>query len=157
MQIEEQSQKAADLPEGFGLNKRDLAEKLKGQGINPTAQRIEIAHLLFERPQHLSAEEIYQRINAEYEQVSQATVYNTLRLFVEKSVLRELIFSPDRIYYDSNTAPHHHFIDLDTGEILDLPLECVSAKPSVSLDLHGFEADVSEISILVKGRRCQST
>ena len=141
-------------PEGFGLNKRELAEKLKSRGINPTAQRIEIAHLLFERPQHLSAEEIYQQINTEYEQVSQATVYNTLRLFVEKNVLRELIFSSDRIYYDSNTAPHHHFIDVDTGEILDLPAECVQSQPALSLK--DFDADVSEISILVKGRRVRS-
>ncbi len=136
---------------GFGLNKRDLGERLRGGGINPTAQRVEIAHLLFQKPQHLSAEEIYNRINAEYEQVSQATVYNTLRLFVEKQVVRELIFSSDRIYYDSNTAPHHHFLDVETGEILDLPLTCLTLKPVV--DLEGFQADVSEISILVKGRR----
>jgi Fur family transcriptional regulator, iron response regulator len=137
---------------GFGLNKRDLGERLRVGGINPTAQRVEIAHLLFQKPQHLSAEEIYNRINSEYERVSQATVYNTLRLFVEKQVVRELIFSSDRIYYDSNTAPHHHFIDVETGEILDLPLTCLSARPVVD-HLEEFNVDVSEISILVRGRR----
>lgn len=138
----------ADNQQGFGLDRRELTARLKSQGINPTAQRIEIAHLLFQKPQHLSAEEIYNRINAEYEQVSQATVYNTLRLFVEKNVIRELIFSSDRIYYDSNTTAHHHFLDLDSGEITDLPAECVSVQ-----QISGLEADVSEISILVKGRR----
>ncbi len=137
------------LQQGFGLNKREIAEILRKKGINPTTQRIEIAHLIMQRPQHLSAEELLHRLNKEYEQVSQATVYNTLRLFVEKGVIRELIFSPDRIYYDSNTTPHHHFIDVDTGKIFDLP---VSAMPVDELQISGLDAEVLEVNLLVKGR-----
>ncbi len=133
----------------YGLNKREIAEILKQKGINPTTQRIEIAHLLFQRPQHLSAEEIRNRLNKEYEQVSQATVYNTLRLFVEKGVIRELIFSPDRIYYDSNVRPHHHFIDVDSGKVYDIPPELV-VMPDINIK--GIDAEVMEVNLLVKGR-----
>ena len=104
----------------YGLNKREIADLLRDKDINPTTQRIEIAHLLFEKPQHLSAEEIRQRMNSEYEKCSQATVYNTLRLFVEKAVVRELIFSSDRIYYDSNIVKHLHFVDVDSGQTLQI-------------------------------------
>ena len=135
----------------FGLNKREVAEVLREQGINPTTQRVEIAHLLLQRPQHLAADEILQQINAEYEQVSQATVYNTLRLFVSHGVVQELAFSSDRIYYDSNVAPHHHFVDCPTGTIVDVPLDSVQL-PQFSLDDHGFEAEVEQMSLVFRGR-----
>lgn len=133
----------------YGLNKREIAEVLKSHDINPTTQRVEIAHLILQKPQHLSAEEILNRLNKEYEQVSQATVYNTLRLFVEKGVLRELVFSPDRIYYDSNIQPHHHFIDVDSGKIYDIPLEAMTFS---DLNITGVNAEIMEVSLLVKGR-----
>ncbi|MCR9143381.1 MAG: transcriptional repressor [bacterium] len=131
----------------YGKNKREIAEILKAQGVNPTTQRIEIAHFLLAKPQHLAADEILQQLNREYEQVSQATVYNTLRLFVEKEVIRELVISPDRIYYDSNISAHHHFIDTDTGKIYDLKAEDVQLPRVDHLD-----ADIDEISVLMKGR-----
>ncbi len=131
----------------FGLNKRDVGELLRNGGINPTTQRVEIAHFLLQKAQHLSADEILARLNAEYEQVSQATVYNTLRLFVERNVIRELVFSPDRVYYDTNTSPHHHFIDVESGQILDLP-ENVARCFGVG----DLQAEIHDVSIVVKGR-----
>ena len=53
-------------------------------GILSTPQRIEIAEILLEKPQHLSAEQIIDRLNATGSGVSKATVYNTLNLFSEK-------------------------------------------------------------------------
>ncbi len=131
----------------YGKTKREVAEILKSQGVNPTTQRIEIAHLLLAKPQHMAADEILHELNREYEQVSQATVYNTLRLFVEKEVIRELVISPDRIYYDSNISAHHHFIDTDTGKIYDLRAEDVQLPTVDHLD-----AEIDEISVLMKGR-----
>ncbi len=134
----------------YGLNKREIADLLREREINPTTQRIEIAHLLYEKPQHLSAEEIRQKMNSEYEKCSQATVYNTLRLFVEKDVVRELIFSSDRIYYDSNTEKHHHFVDVDSGNIYDLPEYMIQAPTLEGCALEG--AEVLETSIIVRGK-----
>lgn len=156
-QIEEKKEINADRntmnQQVFGLNKREIAEILRHKEINPTTQRIEIAHLILQRPQHLSAEEIRNRLNKEYEQVSQATVYNTLRLFVEKSVIRELVFSPDRIYYDSNIKPHHHFVDVETGGIFDIPAESV-AMPEITI--RGIDAEITEVSLIIKGHLNQN-
>ena len=134
----------------FRLNKRQVADLLKEKGINPTAQRVEIAHLLYQKPQHLSADEILSLLNAEYERVSQATVYNTLKLFVERKVVRELIFSSDRIYYDSNTIPHHHFVDIDTGRIFDIPL-CIIPVPELDR-LNMGDAQILETTLVLRGR-----
>lgn len=135
------------MENNFGIGKREVADILKNSGINPTTQRIEIGHLLLQEPQHLSADEILQKLNAEYEQVSQATVYNTLRLFVDRGVIRELIFSPDRIYYDSNIKPHHHFVDVESGKIFDLALDAIKAPI-----IPGFDAEVQDITVMIRGR-----
>ena len=134
----------------FGLPKRDIAVRLRNLGINPTAQRTEIAFMLLEKAQHVSAEEVLGRLNGEYERVSQATVYNTLRLFVQKGLLRELVHSPERVYYDSNVSYHHHFYDLDTGEISDLPGNILQLGQLDST------TTVEEISVIVKGRKRRS-
>ncbi len=93
---------------------------LRGHGITPTHQRIEIAHALFSRCEHLSADRILAIVNDRASETSKATVYNTLNLFVERELVREVIVDPDRVFYDPNTAPHHHFYNVDTGELTDI-------------------------------------
>jgi len=126
-----------------------MGDVLRQHGINPTLQRIEIACLIRERPRHFSAEEIFQLMNEEYDRVSQATVYNTLRLFVQKGFLRELVCSSERIYYDSNPLPHHHFYDLNTGEIVDLPLDSL---PISEIRIDGVKAGIENVDFLLRGR-----
>jgi Fur family iron response transcriptional regulator len=98
----------------------NIVELLRGHGINPTSQRVAITRLLLDRCTHMSAEEVYKLVNAEDEQVSKATVYNTLGLLAEKGVIREVIADPSKVFYDPNTTPHHHFYDVATGELKDI-------------------------------------
>ena len=57
---------------------------------------------------------------ARFAAVSKATVYNTLHLFGERGLVREVIVDPTRTFFDSTTHPHHHFYNVDTGELLDI-------------------------------------
>jgi Fur family iron response transcriptional regulator len=94
---------------------------LKERGITPTQQRIEIAQLLFARPQHVSAEQLLEQVNRGRTRVSKATIYNTLNLFSRKGLVREIIVDPAKVFYDSNLSRHHHFFNVDTGELTDVP------------------------------------
>ena len=93
---------------------------LREQRINPTSQRVQIARAFFSRCVHLSAEDVLQLVNSNGERVSKATVYNTLSLFVDKGLIRQVVADPSRIFYDSNTSVHHHFFDVETGELTDI-------------------------------------
>lgn len=101
-------------------SREEVVEILREHGITPTHQRIEIAHALFSRCEHLSAERMLALVNDRSCEVSKATVYNTLNLFVDRSLVREVIVDPDRVFYDPNTAPHHHLYNVDTGELTDI-------------------------------------
>jgi Fur family iron response transcriptional regulator len=100
--------------------REQLTDVLRGHGITPTHQRMEIAHTLFTRGEHLSAEQVLDSVNQQHAQTSKATVYNTLNLFVEKKLIREVIVDPARVFYDPNTTPHHHFYNVDSGELSDI-------------------------------------
>jgi Fur family iron response transcriptional regulator len=93
--------------------------------ILATPQRVEIAHILLQQPQHLSAEQIIERLRASDSGVSKATVYNTLNLFSERGLIKEVMVDPVRKFYDSTTHPHHHFYNVDSGELSDIPDEQV--------------------------------
>jgi Fur family transcriptional regulator, iron response regulator len=98
----------------------NLADALRAHGINPTHQRIEIAHALYSRHEHLSADQVLAIVNQRHPETSRATVYNTLNLFVEKRLIREVIVDPSRVFYDPNTSAHYHIYDVETGKLIDI-------------------------------------
>ena len=103
-----------------------MAAALRGHGITPTRQRLEIAQVLFTRCEHLCAEQVLASVNERQAKTSKATVYNTLNLFVGEGMAREIHADPERCVYDSTMAPHHHFQNVDTGEMIDIRPEDLS-------------------------------
>ena len=102
------------------MTREGAAELLRRHGVTPTHQRIEIVLVLFEKRWHPSADQILAAVNVRYAETSKATVYNTLKLFLEKGLVRELIVDASKVFYDSNTSVHHHFYDVVSGEITDI-------------------------------------
>jgi Fur family transcriptional regulator, iron response regulator len=132
-------------------NTQTIASRLVSHGAKPTTQRLKLAELVFERPQHLCAEQVLKAARARSIRVSKATVYNTLNLFVECGLLRELVVDRDRVYYDSTVHAHHHFYNVDTGEMIDIPVESVSFA-GVPPAPAGTEQDGVDVIIRVRNR-----
>lgn len=139
----------------YGLSREAIAAVLREQGIAPTHQRIEIAHVVFERQRHLSADQILALVNARHAEASKATVYNTLKLLLDKKLVRELIVDPSKIFYDPNTGPHHHFYDVESGEVTDFPAEGVRIEGLPALP-EGAVADGIDIVVRVRSARSKS-
>ena len=104
----------------------NMADLLRSHGINPTHQRIEIAFALFSRQEHLSADQILASVNTRHSETSKATVYNTLNLFVEKKLIREVIVDPSKVFYDPNTQEHHHIYNVVSGQLTDIDVSSIS-------------------------------
>ena len=105
--------------------RENLAAELRAHGINPTHQRIEIAYALFSRHEHLSADQVMAIVNERHLETSKATVYNTLNLFVERGLVREVIVDPSRVFYDPNTETHYHVYDVQSGKLTDIAADSV--------------------------------
>lgn len=128
-----------------------LVDRLRRHGISPTRQRIEIAHALFSRGEHLSADQILVIVNGRDSETSKATVYNTLSLFLEKKLIREVIADPSKVFYDPNTDPHHHLYNVDTGELIDIDAERVEVAGLPPLP-DGVIADGVDVIVRVRSR-----
>lgn len=102
--------------------KQQLVDMLEAHGIIPTRQRVNLAQILLTKPQHVSAEQLMETAWANGDHhVSKATVYNTLNLFVERGLIREIIADPTKSFYDSTTTAHGHYYNVDTGALMDIP------------------------------------
>jgi len=115
----------------------DIAEKLRRHGISPTAQRIAITQLLFNQCAHLSADDVYRIAN------------ETNGWRVSKGVIREVIADPDRIFYDPNASPHHHFYDVETGRLSDIDASqvVIQGLPALPPD-----AELEGVDVIVRLR-----
>ncbi len=134
------------------MARKDILEKLKQHGVMPTSQRVEVATILLSRPQHLSADQIIDKLNGRGSRVSKATVYNTLKLFSEQGIVKELNVDSSRKFYDSTTHPHHHFFHVDSGKLSDIPASQVSISGLPPLP-KGTEQESVEVLIKVRHKR----
>lgn len=133
------------------MSRSDILTKLRNSGVLLTQQRVEIAEVLLRRPQHLSAEQILDKLRSDGSKVSKATVYNTLKVLSENGLIRELNVDASRKFYDSTTHPHHHFYHVDTGELSDIPADQLTVSDLPPLP-DGTERESVEVLIRVRDK-----
>lgn len=98
-----------------------ISKTLSAAGLRPTRQRLALAALLFNgSDRHVTAERLFDEATAARLSVSLATVYNTLHQFTAAGLLREIAVDGAKIYFDTNASEHHHFLNEETGELLDI-------------------------------------
>jgi len=104
------------------LGSTPLHERLIAVGLRPTRQRVALGQLLFGKgDRHVTAERLFEEATAANMPVSLATVYNTLHQFTAAGLLREIAVDGARVYFDTNTSEHHHFLVEDDEELYDIP------------------------------------
>lgn len=140
------------IEQSFTTSREQIAAQLAAHGLKPTEQRVRIASVLLDAPKHLTAEQILAAVRAKGERVSKATVYNTLKAFAHHGLVRQIHVDAERTVYDSMRAPHHHFHDVETGELRDIrPEEIVFARlPELP---PGMEAESVEVVIRLRKKR----
>lgn len=128
---------------------RDVAETLREHGVQPSAQRVAVGEYVLNTDEHPSADQVWDRVRTRFPMVSRATIYNTLHLFVEKGLLRQLHLAEGKVVFDPKIEAHHHFIDENTGVIYDIPWESLEVARVEGLE--GFR--VREYQVVLRGTR----
>ena len=133
----------------FPVTREQIIHELAARGLKPTEQRIRVASVLMSAPKHLTAEQILAAVQQTGERVSKATVYNTLKVLAEHRLVRQIHLDPERSVYDSTRAPHHHFHDLETGELRDIHPDDIQFSRFPPLP-DGMEAEGIEVVIRLR-------
>ena len=131
-------------------NNSNFIEKLRSSGLRPTKQRLEICKLLFDRKKtfHFSINELAEIFKKERKKkISLATLYNTVHSFKKKGYLKEISVDSNKSYFDTNTSSHHHFLDINTNELIDLNKDDVD-NIKIKKNLPGKK--IKSIEVLVK-------
>ena len=128
-------------------------DKLIQAGIRPTAQRLAVAAYVLKTTKHPSADQVFEAVRERCPSISQATVYNTLKIFTDHGLLRQLHLRDDRVAYDPKTEPHHHFVDIETGEIQDVDWDAIDVSRLDQLK----DIEISDYQVVLRGRRRQTT
>jgi Fur family iron response transcriptional regulator len=134
------------------LDESEAVRLLEDAGVKATPQRVDIARILFARPQHLSADQILGQLRTMGQDCSRATVYNTLGLFERCGLVREVVVDPTRVFFDSTTTPHQHFYNVDTGELMDISADEVVLSHAPALP-PGTEHAGTDVIIRVRQAR----
>ena len=109
------------------------------KGMKMTGQRRVIASVLSEADDHPDVEEVYRRATEIDPRISIATVYRTVRLFEEASILERHDFGDGRSRYEEITSEHHdHLIDIQSGRVVEFQNRDIeSLKERIAAE-HGF-------------------
>ena len=101
----------------------DLKKRLQERQHKLTPQRQTILQIFIDRPgDHLSAEDVHGILRGDCSEIGLATVYRSLELLSEMSLLQKMDFGDGRSRYELNdTDPqqhqHHHLICLKCGAV----------------------------------------
>ncbi len=126
-----------------------VIQQLESHGVQPSAHRVAVAQYVLNTHDHPSADRVWSRVRERFPMISRATVYNTLNLFVQKGLLRELHLSPDSVVFDPNLEKHHHLVDEETGRIHDIEWDQIEVRNITSVG--SFE--VRDFQVVMRGRR----
>lgn len=106
-------------------NHRDGSEmrhRFAARGLRCTRQRVEIYKALEATSAHPTAEELFWLVRESDQDLSLATVYNTLDAFCAHGLCRRLATSAGPARYDADLSEHLHVQD-QQGRIHDVPPE----------------------------------
>ena len=102
------------------LNEAELVSELRASGISPSPQRIAVYGFLKTHPIHPTAERIMRELRPRLPTLSLTTVYNTLKLFVSKKLVSEVIIEDGELRFDADLKDHAHFKCTSCSEVFDL-------------------------------------
>jgi len=94
-------------------------EELKRSGVKATHQRLEIFREVIGSDEHPGVETVYRGVRRRIPSVSLDTVYRTLWLLLQRGLIDTLGPSHNRVRFDGNVRPHHHFICRRCGRVFD--------------------------------------
>jgi Fur family ferric uptake transcriptional regulator len=100
----------------------DALDRCQVLGMRLSRQRRFILELLWQQEGHLSAREIYDRLNRDGKEIGHTSVYQNLEALSQHGIIECLERSDGRLYGNVSHS-HSHVNCLDTDQILDVQVE----------------------------------
>tara|TARA_B100000965_G_scaffold50852_1_gene37758 strand:- start:1817 stop:2281 length:465 start_codon:yes stop_codon:yes gene_type:complete len=133
---------------------------LKSEGLRATQQRLNIWDELSSTDTHRDIETILKDLKKHKINVSRATLYRTIDVFVKHSLLKKITLDSGKFLYEHNkkaiTPQHDHIVCEDCGEIFefyDNNISSIENKIADDLNLN-LTKRVHQLSGTCKDNQC---
>ncbi|MBN8293342.1 transcriptional repressor [Rhodobacter sp. NTK016B] len=131
-----------------------LALRIKQAGLRLTAPRRVILQVLDSADDHPDVEELHRRAQAIEPGISIATVYRTMNALAEHGLIERQRFDDGRTRYEAVPEEHHdHFIDVETGQVVEFRSDEIERLQQDIARAHGFEIVSHRLDIFVRRKR----
>ena len=131
--------------------------ELRKAGLKVTLPRIKILQMLdstSESAEHLSAEDVYQRLRDTGEDVGLATVYRVLTQFETAGLVTRHNFETGHSVFELSSDDHHdHMVDVESNEVVEFFDEFIEARQHEIAEENGFEIIDHSLVLYVRKRR----
>jgi Fur family ferric uptake transcriptional regulator len=129
------------------------AERLRRAGQRATPQRLVILGAL--RPgEHLSADEVFARVEPLLPGVNRSTVYRTLELFRDLGLVSETDLGAGARQFELLDGRHHHLVCRHCGATLELDDALVAPLREAIRARHGFTAGIDHLALFGRCATC---
>lgn len=147
--------------------REDFERILKEHGLKKTKQRVLVLEALAScGDEHLTAEEIYEIVKAEFPEIGLATVYRTIQLLSELGLVESIQLGDGYVRYEigkiggTEAHHHHHLICLECGKIISFRDDLLDElekqiKESVSFQVINHEVKLYGYCEACLGQKCQ--
>ncbi|MCX6621813.1 MAG: transcriptional repressor [Acidobacteria bacterium] len=129
-------------------------ERCKESGLACTHQRQVIYRALAESEAHPSPELVYESVRTRIPAISLATIYKSIRTFIDQGLLMQVNPLHESARLDANLEPHHHLVCTACKSVQDLPPEMLEPlRPTHPLP-NGFRPRQFHVEVLGLCARC---
>jgi Fur family ferric uptake transcriptional regulator len=130
---------------------------LREQGLPVTHQREVIAEVVFASEEHLSVDELEQRLRDRGDRIGKATIYRTLDLLVRSRLVEEHDFGEGFKRYEhrlSSQPVHEHLICLECGKVIEFQAREIAGVEARVQVVHGFVPARHRLEVYGLCREC---
>ncbi len=120
-------------------------ETIKDLGL--TKQREVVLQVIRDEPEHLTANEVFDKSKQLLPGISFATVYNSLRFLKESGHIAEISFGNGASRFDSLTSRHDHAICTKCGKLVDMEIELPSEIVNFAAEFSKFKLESIELTL----------
>ena len=120
------------------VEREALSRYLEKHNLKRTKQRDLILEIFLKAKQHVSSDELYQAVRAEYPNIGYTTVYRTMKLLCDAGLDSERHFDDGVRRYEIAHEHHDHLVCTRCGRIIEFECEMIEAAQQKIADRYGF-------------------
>ncbi len=136
----------------------ELLAHLRNAGYRLTPQRESVLAVIAESDEHLTAEQVIERVRLRYPYLNKSAVYRALDLLTEIDLVTQTDCGQGHVEYELHAHPHHHhLICRGCGEMVQVDDRCFRGLQKGLRENYGFEAELAHFAVFGRCKDCQGT